>query len=357
MAASFSIGCYGYVATGFINDNSVQSDLWEYYDPTNSTCGLTVSASVNGISTICSGQNATLTASGGITYLWSTGATSNSISVSPSSTTNYSVIVTGANGCTDITSGTVTVTPYPIAVISPNSTICSGDAVMLNASGGANYLWSTGETTASIQVNPNTVTNYSVIVSNGNCSDTAYTSVSVLPSPTASVTSNISTPITYGQSATLTAGGGVSYNWNNGDNGNTITVSPTATTVYCVTATSPNNCSDTACVTVTFYDVCASGIYLPNAFSPNNDGENDFLQVYYENALCVTSLNIAIYNRWGEKVFDSTNPAFKWDGTNQAQGAGDKEQVMNTRVVTYYLKATLIDGKEISKKGNISLVR
>jgi gliding motility-associated-like protein len=96
--------------------------------------------------------------------------------------------------------------------------------------------------------------------------------------------------------------------------------------------------------------MCATGIYLPNAFSPNNDNENDFLQVYYENALCITSLHIAIYDRFGEKVFESTDPAFKWEGSYRGQ-------IVNTQVVTYYLTATLIDGKEISKQGNISLVR
>jgi len=299
---------------------------------------------------ICSGHSATLTASGGGTYLWNNGNTNNAIIVSPSSTTSYSVIVTGTNGCSNTMAATTTVTPIPVATISTNSSICSGDVATLNASGGTTYLWNTGAITSSIQVNPNTATDYSVIVSNGNCSDTAYTSITVNPHPVANVTSNITGAITYGQSVTLTASGGVNYMWSNGSYGNTVIASPTSATVYCVTVTDINNCQDTACVTIAFYDACISGIYLPNAFSPNNDGENDLLQLYYENALCIKSLHIILYNRWGEKVFESSEPAFKWDGTYN-------RQIMNSQVIGYFMKALLIGGKEISQKGNINLIR
>jgi gliding motility-associated-like protein len=205
-------------------------------------------------------------------------------------------------------------------------------------------------------VNPNTATSYSVIVSNGNCSDSVSTSVTVKPSPTANIASSIAVPITYGQNATLTANGGVTYVWTGGENGSIITVTPMSTTVYCVTATDSNNCSDTACVTVDFYDMCASGIYLPNAFSPNNDGENDSLQLYYENSMCVTSLHIVIYERFGEKVFESNDPAFKWNGV-YSNLFFQKDRQAGSEVFMYYLDVKLIDGKEISKKGNITLLR
>lgn len=311
---------------------------------------------ISGNINICSGNTSTLIASGGGIYSWNTGATTNYISVAPSSSTSYSVTAIDTNGCTNTTSATVTVTATPVATLNPNSTICSGNTIILNASGGTNYSWNTGGTTSSIQVHPNASANYSVVVSNGNCSDTAFTSIMVNPSPTANASSNIFTPITYGQSATLTASGGTNYTWSNGGNGDTLIVFPSASTKYCVTVTDLNNCSDTACVTVPFYDMCTSGIYLPNAFSPNNDGENDLLQVYYENPLCVSLLHIFIYERFGEKVFESIDPAFKWDGSYQGVGTQNRA-VMNSQVLTYYLNATLIDGKEISKKGNISLVR
>lgn len=310
------------------------------------------SALVTGNTVLCSGQSTTLTALGGGTYLWSNGATNSSISITPAFTTGYNVVVTSPNGCTAQTSSQIVVNQIPVANANP-STICAGDSATISVSGGSNYLWSTGAITPSIQIAPNVSTNYSVIVSIGNCTDTAFANVTVNPLPVISAASN--TTITYGQNATLIASGGTNYSWSNGDKGNTIFVSPALTTVYCVSVTDANNCSDTACVTVTFIDVCTADVYLPNAFSPNNDGENDFLQVYYENIVCITSLHIVLYNRHGEKVYETNDPAFKWSGIYNGTILNTSQEP-GTEVFVYYLKATLINNKEISKKGNISLV-
>ncbi|TAL58357.1 MAG: gliding motility-associated C-terminal domain-containing protein, partial [Bacteroidetes bacterium] len=94
----------------------------------------------------------------------------------------------------------------------------------------------------------------------------------------------------------------------------------------------------------------AGELYLPNAFSPNNDGENDFFRLYYGNRICIETFKLVIYNRWGEKVYESTDPAFKWDGSYRKKEEG-------TAVFVYYTKATLITGEEIVKKGNISIIR
>ncbi len=88
-------------------------------------------------------------------------------------------------------------------------------------------------------------------------------------------------------------------------------------------------------------------LFVPNAFSPDNDGENDLECVYGK---CIQTLFFVIYDRWGEKVFETTDPKQCWDGTY-------KGKLMNTAVFVYYLKATLDTGEEITKKGNISLLR
>src|SRR5258706_358791 len=116
---------------------------------------------------ICIGGSATLTASGGISFLWSTGATTASITVSPTVTTVYTVTVTNANGCTSSCSTTVTVNPLPSCNITPaNPAICVGGSSTLTASGGTSFLWSTGATTASITVSPTVTTTYTVTVTN-----------------------------------------------------------------------------------------------------------------------------------------------------------------------------------------------
>ena len=128
-----------------------------------------------------------------------------------------------------------------------------------------------------------------------------------------------------------------------------ITVSPTVTTTYTVNVT--NICgTDSATFTVNvFSDDCMNAIFIPNAFSPNNDGQNDVLRILYVPTICLNTFEIAIYNRWGEMVFKSTDPDFRWDGTY-------KGQKLFSQVLNYYIITK--DDKEIThiKKGNISIV-
>jgi len=94
---------------------------------------------------------------------------------------------------------------------------------------------------------------------------------------------------------------------------------------------------------------CRDKIFIPSAFSPNADGENDVL--YVRGIDCLENLSeFVIFNRWGEKVFETTNPANGWDGFY-------KGQLSDAAVFTYYLKGTLIDGSGVTKSGNITLVR
>ncbi len=146
--------------------------------------------------------------------------------------------------------------------------------------------------------------------------------------------------------------------WNNGMTGQTITVSPSVTTQYCVIVTETNGCTDTSCVTVFVgpIDCISTGpLYLPNAFSPNGDGENDFLQIYFGNFNCINTFKLVLFDRWGERIFETSDPAFKWDGTLK----GESE---NSAVFSFYMEATYLSPSTFNKmpdvrKGNISLVR
>jgi gliding motility-associated-like protein len=311
--------------------------------------------SVSGNTLLCIGDIATLTASGGNSYSWSNGNTNATINVAPSVTTTY--IVNSSNGsCSGSDTITVFVSPPPIASAT-NATICSGQTATLTAGGGGNYSWSTGSTTNPLLVSPSSTTSYSVIVSAGSCKDSASGTVTVNASPTASAWSN--TTINSGSSATLSASGGGNYSWSNGSTDSVITVSPAVTTDYCVFI-SNGTCTDSACVTVyvkePVIDCSAAespdGFILPNAFSPNGDNQNEKFHLLYGQLLndCVKEFYIAIYNRWGEKVFEGTQLNFSWDGTY-------KNKPEDTAVFAYYLKAVLKDGTEVKKKGNVSLLR
>ena len=199
---------------------------------------------------ICEGETVTLTATGGDFFLWSTGETTASIQVSPSQTTIYTVEVSDGFSY-DTDDVTVFVNSTPNANVGSDETICEGETVTLTATGGETYLWSTGETTPSIEVTPLENTTYTVTAFNGGCEDSDSVNVEVNPNPVANAGNDVN--ITEGESVTLTASGGGSYEWSTGETTQSIEVSPLVTTVYTVFVTQ-NGCEDFDEVTVTVND-------------------------------------------------------------------------------------------------------
>ena len=115
-------------------------------------------------SSICSGDTMTISASGAPFFIWSTGDTTADISVITDSTTIYSVVVYDSSGCADTGSVLISVLNGPVAYAGEDTLICIGDSIVLSASGGVNYLWSTGEVTSVITVSPDTLSSFYVTV-------------------------------------------------------------------------------------------------------------------------------------------------------------------------------------------------
>ena len=213
--------------------------------------------SVNSTS-ICSGESATLTAttnSSGGTYLWNPGgATTNSISVTPSSTTTYSVVYS-LNGCNSSPgSGTVTVNQIPTVSILENPAICQGQSTTLTASpsvSGGTYLWTPeNSTTNPVTIAPSATTVYTVVYTlNGCVSSPANATVTV--NPNISVNGGQDISVCQGGSVTLTASGTPTVSWSNGIQDGQSFV-PSTSGSYVVTGTSANGCitTDTVIVTV-----------------------------------------------------------------------------------------------------------
>ena len=201
-------------------------------------------ATINGNTTFCEGNNTTLTATGGATYLWNDGTTTSSITVANGGA--YSVTATDANGCNNTASAVVTANPLPNITISGNTAFCEGSTTTLTAQGGNSYTWNNGAQTAYITVTSSG--NYTVtgVGSNG-CYNTASVSVSATPLPT--ITINGNTSFCQGGSTTLTATGADSYTWNNGTTTPSITVD--AFGIYSVVGSTAIGCTGTASVTVT----------------------------------------------------------------------------------------------------------
>lgn len=211
--------------------------------------------------TVCSGNATVLNATGGTSYSWtpSVGLSQTNISnpvANPSVTTIYTVIVS-QNGCSKSDAVTVSVTSAPIANAGPDLNLCIGSNVTINASGGTTYSWSPAQglsstTSANPVVTTTNTTTYTLIVSNGVCSDADAVTITVKPLPI--IDAGINQTICSGTSATLTAIGGSSYTWTPGGtlnfpNSISPVASPVTTTIYTLTA-SNGTCTAKDVVTV-----------------------------------------------------------------------------------------------------------
>jgi uncharacterized repeat protein (TIGR01451 family) len=204
---------------------------------------------IAGDNTICLGETTTLTASGGVTYLWSTGANTAAIQVSPVVNTTYTVTATNANGCTNTATSTVNINPLPVINVTGRDTICANTSTTLTATGAITYLWSNGATTNSIVVIPNATTTYSVTGTDINgCQNSGSITVLVNPIPTPVISGDLM--ICVGDTATLSASGGGSYLWSTGGTTSSIDVIPNVTTTYFVTVTDANGCVGSTASTV-----------------------------------------------------------------------------------------------------------
>jgi hypothetical protein len=201
----------------------------------------------SGPTSFCAGGSVDLTASGGTGYVWSTGSTNATITVTESGT--FTVTVTDTNGCTDTESITITQYPLPNAVITPSgpTSFCAGNSVDLTASGGTGYVWSTGSTNATITVTESGTFTVTVTDANG-CIDTESITTAQYPMPIAVITPSGPTTFCLGGSVSLTASGGTGYLWSTGATSSTIVVA--ASGVYTVTVTE-NGCQDTESIEVT----------------------------------------------------------------------------------------------------------
>jgi len=311
---------------------------------------------------ICAGGIMPVRVSGAQKYLWMppaglSSASSDSVIASPQVSTNYTIAGFNSEGnvsCAELITYSITVLPYAKAIISPVNSICAGDNVYLSVSGGSNYRWWPAATLnkaegSMVLAKPAVSTVYFVEASfSGNCSTTNTIGVTVNPNPV--VYAGRDTTFNLDEVMSITSNGTGTLKWISGDNISCsdcphTQISPRFSSCYIVEAVNSFGCKrqDEVCIKVTddFYQ------YLPNSFTPNNDGLNDVFFIFGSG---LSNVKMEIYDRWGELLFRSADQTNGWDGTFKGLDC-------QPGAYTYRISYKGLNGRTFEKAGTVNLIR
>jgi gliding motility-associated-like protein len=268
----------------------------------------------------------------------------------------YSDTLTTAAGCDSIVSVNLNIAGLPALTATTTADTCAqgvGTAVV-NATGGTapyTYVWSNGAT-GSQQANLNGGF-YNVTVTDlRGCTSTTLISVQLISPPVVNV--NLSSVTLFqGDSVQLIASGAVTYQWTPATGlscsacPNPV-ASPLQNTVYTAIGIDANGCRAEETVSI-IIDIRCNELFVPTIFSPNSSGPAANEQVcVFSN--CIAEMDFAIYDRWGQLVFETKNPKECWDGTKDGKEVG-------TGAYTYRLLVKQVNGIEIKKSASITLTR
>jgi len=275
----------------------------------------------------------------------------------------YSITVQdGTTGCVS-TATQFTVNTIPSAPSAPVVNIASQPTcltpygiVEIVAPIGANYVYSMENNgvvypLSSTSINnlaPNETYSFYVLDNVTNCLSTAFdVTTNGIPTPLP-VDAGPDQTINSGETAVLIASGTGTMIWENGDTIQTF-VSPQITTTYTVTLTDSNGCVSTDDVNV-FLAINCGDLFVPTAFSPNDDAINSAFRIKI-NANCVQSMQLQVFDRWGELMFETTNPVDSWDGKY-------KGKELDPAVFVYVLDIQFVGEQESNRyKGNLTLIK
>ena len=315
---------------------------------------------------ICINSSVQLGVSGGQSYTWTPAAmlndpnSPNPVS-KPVLPTKFYVTGKDFNNCNVIDSVMVNILPKTIFKAPPDKSVCKGMSVVLDGYNGSKnlYAWSpavylNNSASSAPLATPDQTTVFNVTITDPVCVqyDTSFT-IQVIVNDPPDVVAGKSNDIDCSTlSAQLNASGASTYTWVPGTNLSDPYISSpvatlTATTQFVVQGTGTNGCSATDSVTVIVTKTGQNAFSVPNAFTPNSDGLNDCFGVH--NWGNVILQDFSIYNRWGQRVFETKNPSDCWDGTFQ----GRKQDAGN---FVYLIKASSFCG-DIIRKGTLLLIR
>ena len=239
----------------------------------------------------------------GYRYNWSTGDTTISITIKDS---GYYHVTVSDGLCHAIDSIHVNLIKLPDINLGKDTSLCSGNPLILDSKIIAgNIFWNTGEISRKIIVNKKGL--YWVIVTDKGCSSSDSIKVNLYPLPEVELGKDTSF-CPEDQSIILNSGNAESNFWQpNGELTESITVNSAG--LYKVIVTDSNDCKKSDSILVS--NDCPPVIFIPNSFSPNGDGINDYFLIVMKN---IIQIDIKIFDRWGEKIFYNTDLLNSWDG-------------------------------------------
>lgn len=295
-------------------------------------------------------------------YQWSNGTTESGLN--NVSAGQYSVSITDANNCKDSLSVGITQPPLLTMESTYRNMRCSGVCnayISVEAAGGTpeySYQWSNNQNLAVAE--GLCAGDYHLTLSdhNGCKLFESYTIVNENYIPPLDVYAD-PVQVYRGQSANLqaVAAQGSNFVWSpplylsSVSAANPIST-PQQTITYEVLITDGDGCSNRDTITIRVMDiVCGEPfIFIPNAFTPNGDGDNDYFKPYAPPAL-ITSMYFAVFDRWGEIIYESTNINDQgWDGTYRGK-------LLAPDVYVYFFEATCLNQDTYNQKGNVTLIR
>ncbi|HSY77423.1 MAG TPA: gliding motility-associated C-terminal domain-containing protein, partial [Bacteroidia bacterium] len=323
-----------------------------------------ISINLSGNDTLCQGQSVNMTASGGATYTWkpstALSATTGATVTSTPLTSPIIYTVVGSNGtCSDSASQSIYLYS-PLSVTTSPDSICKGKnglvgVIVTGGKPGYNYLWNNGLPNGAgpFTVSPATSTYYVCAVTDG-CGTTIKDSEQVVMDLIPVIASFVDNPnsIWGGQYVSFvnSSTGASSYYWNFGDGNSSTDQYPyyqyniPGTYVVYLVASNRFGCSDSLSDTV----FVEGGIYVPNVFTPNGDGQND---VFHITAGGMQTYDLEIFNRWGQKVFETNSPNIDWSGKSMS-GIDESDGIYY-----YIIKATDYSNKKYNLDGYLQLIR
>lgn len=284
-------------------------------------------------------------------------ANQQTIQVNLTAPTTFTITVTDSvdNLCKQTSTATLNVTQFDTSLfkVSPlDTTICIGESVVLTAVGGDFYTWTPNVAISSttdpvVVVSPANNLTYNVFIRDINgCKANRQSTIKIFPQTI--VDAGEDQVIRYGESTQLHASGASSYFWNNTSTLSSLLISnpmasPSATETYYVHGIDNNGCIDDDSVTI-----IVRNLIIPNAFSPNNDGLNDFFNVK-PSGDHVDIHSFLIFDRWGETVYHTNKLDKGWNGTF--------EGTLSEIGTYFYLIEYTIGSKKYVEKGDFTLLR